>query len=1776
MKLTAKLFLGTALLCGLPLLSDLTGASAAAYPTRPHLQDFDARTQNAPPQTTAAFDHAPALANLTARVPDVKVDFDEITGSPAWVRSAQGFLTGTNGGGAVSAQRLAQFSATDPHRVTRAFLDEHRTLFGHGSEALDAARIKREFITRHNGLHTVIWEQQVDGIPVFEAILVSQTTKRGELVSISSHFVPAPEQAAGTGTSIGAANRSRPVVNVTEALSDAAQNLGDVLAANDLSPRSAAEGADQQQVFGANALKGDATAHLVWLPMNRDSLRLCWDVVLMSRARSEMFRVLVDARTGEVLLRRSLTENISNASYQVFTNASPMPFTAGFPTNLAGPTTVMGLPTPLTNQPPQVAGTLIVTSALDTNASPDGWLPDGTNVTTSGNNVSAYLDVNADGRADIPPPQGTTNRVFDFPVDLTQDPSSNSSAAVVNLFYWNNWMHDKLYDLGFTESAGNFQVNNFGRGGIGGDPVDAEAQEGFNTGNTYYLDNASFSTPPDGSPGIMEMYVFTGPTPSRDADFDTEVILHEYTHGLSNRRVGGGVGIDKNGHPQAGGLGEGWSDFYSLALLSQPGDSLSTPYPEGPYISYLLFGAGYDFNQNYYFGIRRYPYCTDTNIDPGTFKDIDPNQASPHTGVPINPVIANLANEIHNQGEIWCAALWDARANLINQYGFTNGNQLILQLVTDGMNLTPANPTFTQARDGILQADLVDNNGVNHRQLWLAFAKRGLGSGASAPPSTTTVGVVESFSLPDDLVISPSADFSSIGGIGGPFAPPSQTYVLYDTLTNAMGWAASVSVPWVTLSAANGTLAGGGGSTNVVITLNAAANALPVGNYNGVVTFTNLLSGVTQTHNLALTVSLPTIYSFPLNSDPGWSRQGQWAFGQPTGQGGTAHGNPDPTSGATGLNVFGVNLNGDYSTTVGGPYYLTTGPLNFTGCSGVVLQFERWLNSDVQPYVTNMIEVSSDNTNWTIIYRNDSGPAITDSSWTKFQYNLSPFADNLPAVYVRWGYQICDPRVFAYSGWNIDDIAFLGTSQIFVSLPASTVKNAGVITGQCQASIPHPTAADLTIQLASGNSNRLTVPASVTIPAGQTNAPFNITIVDGSGLDGTQMVTVTGSATGLATGAGTISIYDDKSTSLGVTLPASATEGDGSFPAAVSMNGVPASDIAVSMSSSDPTSLSVPATVTIPAGQSSAPFYPLVIVDNQLRGDRLVTVTAQVVNWTNGAATMTIHDNKSTNLVLTLPAQARESNGMLTNAGTVQIAGTLTSSLNVSLVSSNTAKLSVPPTVTIPAGQTSAVFNITMVSGNPPEIPLPVSVAGGAPGFGGAYATMTVFDNQTPPAPCDPRPPNLSTANPVTYTLSWNPGPGEGLELLGNGGFETGDWTGWFTPVTNAAFVINDGSVYPPSGNGPTPPYEGNYFALADQVAPAVSTLCRNVALPPAGGGTIALSWADHIQNNNPDFDTNQQFSVEIRDTNDVVLSTVFTTRPGDPLFAGWTQRSADLTAFAGRTVRLAFVVNAGESFLDVGLDDVSVRYSTLPPPVYSVYYGTTNTPGPPQLLGTTTNTSWKLSQPQTSFTTYYWQVVASRSNQTAGPIWQFSVQPTLTITNVNVFIGNSGVTNATFDVTLSDTGSPFVYVAYNTEDGTATNPVDYLSTNGTLYFSDGVTNQTFTVQVNGYTNAPAVRYFFATLSFPSGAVLATNQAVATIFNINAPPVIQSIQISAGQVTLAWSSFPGKSYRVQWKTHPTDAWNNLSGDVAATGTTSSKTDASGLMTGRFYRIMVLP
>ena len=817
-------------------------AFAFLPPADPQLPNMDKRARAKPTGKEAG------LAHLKSLLPAATVDFDDVLATPHFISVRGGFLT--------AGSAAAGVLPGDPHGVTKKFLEEHKQLFGHGAEVLTNARVKRDWTDAHNGLHTVVWEQQVDGIAVFEGTLISHTTKKGELVNLSSHFLAAPAQAADTGTTNRMAAQKLPAITAERAIAIAAQDAGETLATENITRKNLDSDVEKHATFHAPTLKGDTTTHLVWLPMTANSLKLCWAIVLSPKHRAEMYKTLVDAQTGEILVRRSLTAYLSDATYRVYTGTSPTPFSPGYST-------------PQSDQPPTVSRSLITTNAFDTNASPAGWINDGV-YETLGNNVDAHTDHDANDQPDLPRPQGSTNRVFDFPLDLGQDPTNYANAAVTQLFFLCNWYHDRLYELGFTEAAGNFQNDNFGRGGVGGDAVQADAQDGNG------VDNANFHTDDDGVPGRMQMFIWSDPSPARDGDLDAEVVFHEHTHGVSNRLVGGGVGINSN-YPQPAGMGEGWSDFYAECLLSKPSDDVDGAYPFGAYVSYRLYGF---LTQNYYYGIRHYPYSTDLTKNPFTFKDIDPTQAIPHTGVPISPIqpfSASIASEVHHEGEVWCSMLWEARANLIKKYGWSVGNQLILQLVTDGMKLSPANPTFTQARDAIVQADMVDTSGANTNELWRAFAKRGLGYFAYAPPNYTTTGLIESFSLPDNLMVTPLVGFTAIGRVGGPFTPNSQTCLLTNITTNTIHWSAGATNGWLTVSPTSGILTPTNSSVTVTVLLSHAAYDLPDGLYQNAVVFTNTDTGVIQPHPYALDVGLD-FFTEIFNTDNNNVHQASFTF----------------------------------------------------------------------------------------------------------------------------------------------------------------------------------------------------------------------------------------------------------------------------------------------------------------------------------------------------------------------------------------------------------------------------------------------------------------------------------------------------------------------------------------------------------------------------------------------------------------------------------------------------------------------------------------------------------------------------------------------------------------------------------------------------------------------------------------------------------------------------------------------------------------------------------
>jgi hypothetical protein len=162
---------------------------------------------------------------------------------------------------------------------------------------------------------------------------------------------------------------------------------------------------------------------------------------------------------------------------------------------------------------------------------------------------------------------------------------------------------------------------------------------------------------------------------------------------------------------------------------------------------------------------------------------------------------------------------------------------------------------------------------------------------------------------------------------------------------------------------------------------------------------------------------------------------------------------------------------------------------------------------------------------------------------------------------------------------------------------------------------------------------------------------------------------------------------------------------------------------------------------------------------------------------------------------------------------------------------------------------------------------------------------------------------------------------------------------------------------------------------------------------------------------------------------------------------------------------------------------------------------------------------------PIAPFTNYYWQIVASRTNQTPGPIWQFSALPTLFITNAALSNNTNGNSNIVFSVALSSACSNLVSVNFSTTNGSAVAPADYIATNGTLLFNPGVTNQTIPVRVNFNTNPPAIKNFTVNLSSPTNAALGNTNGVGTINNNNPlAPVVTPIsnQTIHAQTTLSF------------------------------------------------------
>lgn len=487
----------------------------------------------------------------------------------------------------------------------------------------------------------------------------------------------------------------------------------------------ASEDSDRRSLYDGTGYSGEpASVQLYYLAVH-DSLRLVWNVNHYTPDGVHWWNVRIDAVTGQELERNDWVSDCGfdhmHSTDHTLVPEEEMPMPAA-PNDLrvyAYPTESPGHGARTLQNAPWTQGGV---------ASPFGWNDtNGANgaeyTVTRGNNVWAKEDIANDNETTAGyNPNGGVNLDFDFPINLAGAPNTYQDALITNLYYWNNLVHDVWYGYGFNEVSGNFQQNNYGRGGTGNDYVLADALDGSGT------NNANFATPAEGTRPRMQMYTWTYTTPSRDSDLDNGVIAHEYGHGISNRLVGGPANV--NCLTNAEQMGEGWSDFIGLVMTMKAGDTGPMPRGIGTYVTGQPATGG---------GIRPAPYSTDLAVNNFTY-------AATNNAAITQP---------HGVGFVWCTMLWEMTWELIGVYGWdpnlytgTGGNNKAMRLVIEGMKLTPCSPGFVGARDAILLADQNIYGGANQATIWNAFARRGLGSTASQGSSASRSDQTEAYNTP--------------------------------------------------------------------------------------------------------------------------------------------------------------------------------------------------------------------------------------------------------------------------------------------------------------------------------------------------------------------------------------------------------------------------------------------------------------------------------------------------------------------------------------------------------------------------------------------------------------------------------------------------------------------------------------------------------------------------------------------------------------------------------------------------------------------------------------------------------------------------------------------------------------------------------------------------------------------------------------------------------------------------------------------------------------------
>jgi extracellular elastinolytic metalloproteinase len=440
-----------------------------------------------------------------------------------------------------AVKTFAQPKIFDPSVIALDYLKENAQNWQLSKTDIADAAVQQIYRTEHNGVTHVWLIQRRDGIEVFNGLVNVNILPNGEVVFAGNRFISNLKT-----------NANQPIITAASAIEAVAKHLGMTPPKN--LQLIAVENKTRFTFAPSGIAYQDMHAKLRFQPIGEDgTARLAWDLDMDAVNGNDHWNIRVDALTGAILDKTSWTVHCKFDHTAVdhtadclkhqadLTSGVPLSNQSFFtPKNVQNEATIAGnksvvdksaratavealaldegkyrvLPIPF--ESPSHGALSLVQGALDSAYAPYGWHDTtgtvGADLTiTRGNNVHSFLDLRNYNRSIGDEPNGGASLTFDFPYDVQAQSDTQRNLAVTNLFYMNNILHDVSYRYGFDEKAGNFQYNNYGRGGLGRDFVSANAQDASGLPEPS-SNNANMATPPDGISGRMQMYLWTRPS----------------------------------------------------------------------------------------------------------------------------------------------------------------------------------------------------------------------------------------------------------------------------------------------------------------------------------------------------------------------------------------------------------------------------------------------------------------------------------------------------------------------------------------------------------------------------------------------------------------------------------------------------------------------------------------------------------------------------------------------------------------------------------------------------------------------------------------------------------------------------------------------------------------------------------------------------------------------------------------------------------------------------------------------------------------------------------------------------------------------------------------------------------------------------------------------------------------------------------------------------------------------------------------------------------------